>query len=534
MPEQYIITGTIAPADGVERAGITVQAFDRDLPSLERRRGTPPQMLGGGITDAEGRFQIIYTLEQFHGGEGIASFRRMRQENADLSFRVFDRAGQELNIKYIEVLDLKYRPDQIIFNVASPQELSIFVEVPQKPGISEYEQLIGLIAPVVEDLPLIELSDEDVVFLSNELSLEQQPEVRQRLEWLRRCALLAQDTNLPVEAFYGWGRKDVPAGFAELAAVPLKDLPAVLEKLTGLPADKLREALLASIEENIIPARIRERADAIADAIRRRAQKDVAVRLRLEREPTGEPLAGYMVTTFDADANNRDLGTDVTDVLGEFVVAYSVDVAGLDAEHNLRFRVRGPAIAEAVEVTDHIRPDASAVVSVRVSLPSVDPTLQQLRDAGHIDMPSEFIDMLEQKHAIRSLADIRRRGGLSRIPKLRALDVAATRRLDALADLDRLSSDLNETSALLDHHYDSVFAIATASRREFIALMTANRAGFSERRAIELHVAAKAQTDILDQIFAGIAIDFAAGIRPSSGFASGDYFPPFPKEQKHE
>jgi hypothetical protein len=58
MPDQYAINGTIAPADGTERAGIKVQAFDRDLPSLERRTGLAPQMLGEAIVDAEGLFQI--------------------------------------------------------------------------------------------------------------------------------------------------------------------------------------------------------------------------------------------------------------------------------------------------------------------------------------------------------------------------------------------------------------------------------------------------------------------------------------------
>jgi len=28
--------------------------------------------------------------------------------------------------------------------------------------------------------------------------------------------LLTQETNLPIEAFYAWGRKDVPATLAEL------------------------------------------------------------------------------------------------------------------------------------------------------------------------------------------------------------------------------------------------------------------------------------------------------------------------------
>jgi hypothetical protein len=102
MPEQYAITGIITPANGAERAGVRIQVFDRDLPSLERRAGSAPQMLGETATDAEWHFQITYTLEQFQSGEGVSLFRRLREQNADLSFRVFESTGQELSIRCIE------------------------------------------------------------------------------------------------------------------------------------------------------------------------------------------------------------------------------------------------------------------------------------------------------------------------------------------------------------------------------------------------------------------------------------------------
>ena len=91
MPEQYTITGTITIADGADRSDIKVQAFDRDLPSLERGTGSGPQMLGEAIADAEGRFHITYTLEQSQAGEGISTFRKSREKNADVRFRVFER-----------------------------------------------------------------------------------------------------------------------------------------------------------------------------------------------------------------------------------------------------------------------------------------------------------------------------------------------------------------------------------------------------------------------------------------------------------
>lgn len=334
MPEQYTITGTITPSDGAERAGVRVQAFDRDLPSRERRAGLGLQLLGEALADAEGRFHITHTLEQFESGEAMSTFRRSRAKNADVSFRAFDSSGQELNIKGIEALNREYRSDQIIFNAPTPLEVSIFVDGTRESGASEYERLIALIAPVVEDLPLIELSDDDIAFLSNELGLEQQRERLQHLEWLRRSTLLAQQSELPVEAFYGWGRKNVPAAFDELAAIPLDALPKALETLISRSEHELRTALLAAVEEQIIPPAWRERASAITSAVRRRTQIERTVRLRLEGEPDGEALAGYMVTAFDTEENSRDLGTDVTEPHGEFTVVY-FDAAAADIPRSL-------------------------------------------------------------------------------------------------------------------------------------------------------------------------------------------------------
>jgi len=492
-------------------------------------------MLGEVATDAEGRFRIIYTLEQFQSGEGQSTVRVSTGKRADLSFRVFDQNGTEIAIKGIEALHREYRPDQIIFNVPTPVDVTIFLDAPREStSTSEYEQLNRQLAPVIQDVPLAELSDEDAAFLGNELALEQQRDVQQRIEWLRRCALLAQETNLPIEAFYGWGRKDVPAQFSELAALPVKDLPSVLEKLSNLSDQNLTAVLLAAIEAKIVPPRLRERASVIISPIRRRAQKEYVLRLRLERAPSGETLAGFTVTTFDAEANNRDLGTDVTDALGEFAVAYFAANEAHAVERGLRFRVRGPGIGDPIEVRKRIRPDVDAPVGIRISFPDAQPTLRRLGGNSRIGLPDAILETLEKKHGIQSLADIRRIGGLGRIQELRAHDSAAALRLDALADLDRLSGDLNETSALLDRRYDSVVAIASASRKEFVAAMSTGKGTLIERRATELHIAAKAQVDILDQIFAGIAIDAANGIRPPSAFATGDYFPAFPQEQEHE
>lgn len=109
---------------------------------------------------------------------------------------------------------------------------------------------------------------------------------------------------------------------AELAAVLLKDLSLVLEKLTGLPDDKLRDALLKAIEENIIPASFRTRVDEIVRQLKRSDQILRAAVAQLLDEETKAVLAGYRVTTFEQDVLGENRGLDITDNEGRFSFSF--------------------------------------------------------------------------------------------------------------------------------------------------------------------------------------------------------------------
>jgi hypothetical protein len=521
MPEQYVINGTITPPEGFEHAGIKVQAFDRDLPSLERRRGPGPQMLGKeATTDAEGRFQINYTLDQFRSGEGIALFRRVHRQNADLSFYVIDRSGQELRIQRIEALNREFGPGENIFNAPAELEVSLFVDGPPQAGESEYEQLIALIAPVVEDLPLIDLSDEDIVFLINELGLEQQPDDQQHIEWLRRSSLLAQDTQVPVEAFYGWGRKDKPMVIAELAAVPLVDLPKVLEKLASLPEEELQRALLAAIEENIIPASFRERVDAIVRQFVRRGQVLHSVVSQLLDEDTKEPLADYTVTSFDKDAGDENRGLDITDNEGKFLFDFYVprEISPDATTRRFSFQVvtpQGETVPQGEPTVVDLNRLEGQIVSVKIKLPrpQVPPLEEQLQQA-QIQAPPELMEWLRGQE-IHTFADIRRRGGRIDSADLPQVDPAIVRQLEALADLDRVSSAVQVSKVLLDRGYDSVLAIADAPYTEFINVVTDEQTTLTALEVARLHVMATVQTNLLNNILAALAADTANGFNLS-------------------
>ncbi len=79
----------------------------------------------------------------------------------------------------------------------------------------------------------------------------------------------------------------------------------------------------------------------------------------------------------------------------------------------------------------------------------------------------------------------------------------------AYADLNRLSLAAPAMAALVEHGYDSVAAIADVARAEFVRAV-GERIGESE--AARLHATARAQTQVLDNILAGIAVDRANGL----------------------
>ncbi len=519
MPEKYTIIGGITAPEGLDRAGIKVQAFDRDLPSLERRTGSAPQMLGEAIADAEGRFQITYTLKLFSRGEGISQFSSSSEKKADLSFRVFDRTGQELTIRGIEALNREYLPDQTIFNVPPSIEVRIFIDAPQQAGTSEYEKLMALIAPVLEDLQLTELSDEDIFFLTNELGLEQQQEVQQRIEWLRRCALLAQETNLLIDAFYGWGRKDVPATLAELVVVPLKDLPKVLEKLTSLADDTLGDALLKAIAENIIPDGFRTRVAEVVRHLKRRVQVLHSVVAQLQDEETKEPLANYTVTTFDKDAGDENRGLDITDNEGKFLFDFYAprEIPANATPREFRLEVFSP-IGEKlpedglVSVDLHTMDRNIVPAPVKIPKPEIAAQQEQFKNVM-VDAPPELRTFLIEQQNIQTLADIRRKGGLRHLTDLPEVDPSFIRKLESLADLDRISPDVAVSDALLQKKFDSVLAIGDTPHSEFVAQVSNGNGALKELDAARLHVTASTQSRLLDNLRMGIAANHANGFK---------------------
>src|SRR5262245_57174093 len=64
MKNEFKVEGRILDLNKRPLVGVTVRAFDRDLPSLKR-----DELLGETITDAKGLYAIGFTEDKFRHGE---------------------------------------------------------------------------------------------------------------------------------------------------------------------------------------------------------------------------------------------------------------------------------------------------------------------------------------------------------------------------------------------------------------------------------------------------------------------------------
>src|SRR5258706_3405186 len=259
--KRFIIRGTVRDANGKPAIGVTIKAFDRDLRS-EEPLGQPI------ITDEDGRYEITYTAREFS---------RAEKGSADLRVAVFDPANRELVTS------------KIIYN-AQPEEVGDLGLSKETRGPSEYERLIAELTPTLRDVPLHQLDENDIDFLAGDTGQD-----RQHIAWLARAANLAHEsnsptgsdallrgTNIPAEAFYGWFRLNLPTDW---------------ESLGLLPISTLRNTLLAAIDQNIIPARLREEVEGILARVPNPQKQDLTNLLTMTNLPPDRMSA--VLTTAD-------------------------------------------------------------------------------------------------------------------------------------------------------------------------------------------------------------------------------------------
>jgi hypothetical protein len=177
-----------------------------------------------------------------------------------------------------------------------------------------------------------------------------------------------------------------------------------------------------------------------------------------------------------------------------------------------------PLPVQQTEVT--IEPDHAPGLVVRVPSPAApqppSPRLDELATSIRLNVPTKLLTALAIR-GIRTLGDIRSAGGIGDFDGV-AADNAALRSLEAHADLSRLSPDVHVNAALIEKGYTSALAIATASRETFVA---AARDALGEAGASQLHVAARTQVNVLNNLLTGRMLEPVVGEVSETGSPKG-------------
>jgi hypothetical protein len=182
-------------------------------------------LIGEAQTDATGNYQITYTAGQLHHAE----------DSADLMIRVLSADGRVLGAS------------PTLFD--APPVAVIDLEIPTSPTgrLSEWEETLGEITPILEGVALADLTDDDLAFLFGETRID-----RQHLEFVRQAAKLSKRTQIPAEAFYGWARENLLLN---------------LDQLLALPDSALGGALSKAVDANIVPVSLQSSLDGIMQHI---------------------------------------------------------------------------------------------------------------------------------------------------------------------------------------------------------------------------------------------------------------------------
>lgn len=476
----FVVTGTVIHPGKQSARGLVVGAFDRDL--------REEQALGQSMTDAEGRYQITYTREQF---------LRAEKARADLVLRVFNDVGAAVEIS----------PSDVHFNAEASAciDLHLTARGCEQVSVSEYELEVAMVESLLGELGLVDLTDEDVTFLHGDTGIE-----RAHLDLAVQDARLAEQTGLPRAVFYGIVRGGL------VRAKPQDPMDLDLERLLQRSSASLLESLESSIKMEIAPESLRADMDQIKRGIDRlrqtRRQNEqsrkpwVELSGQLVDDTSGETLEGYLVSVFDASGAIEPIARGTTNGRGE----YKFRVRGRDSgPQELHFAVHDPRQALVARLDRTI--DLDEVRSLELSIerfPQLPPGHQIQIDDVPLELPEKLSAVLAEKQ-IRTLADLR--------TYRHDVDVAdvltgeAGRRLEAHSVLSLLPSKTATNELLIDAGHTSPVAIADLPRADFLHSVAES---FDAREAGRVYEASVAATTTIENLSVEVLANLANGIEP--------------------
>jgi ribosomal protein L7/L12 len=488
--DEFIVHGKVTLPNGEPAGHFLVRAYDRDLRSKE--------LLGEATTLKDGKYRVRYSSENFSKAE---------KQSADLVVRVHNELGLPLQAEFSR--------EGTIFNAENEEEVNVQILKGEPIIPSEYEKLTSFLTPLLDGATLVSLTDEEIEFLVHESEIEEFedefPAGASSIAYLSESAKRSEETGLQTEVFYGWARliKGLISKDGD------KALRLNLEKLLENNNEKLIKTLQSSVEDNIIPKKMEDQLERIADLLNRlRNEKSLKEREdwktyeiqgRLLNTENEEPLSGFNVTAKDLKANStfQNLGTITTGPDGNFSFELQVPGNESDASREIEWIVTAPSNEEVHRETVAIVPGADELFTLTVTVPK--PKLPG-EDIKVNDLPLELSGELKgilESNGITNMAHLLKKGGVAQLSEMPdgLRDSEEVRQLQGFAHLSLLSPDLEpeikikQSQSLMTHGYYNPHDIANESLSDFQNNLSEE---LSAEHLVQLYNVGKAQSFLLD------------------------------------
>ncbi len=446
---------------------VTVRVWDEDFRSRE--------LLGEvrlpGIFSVSATYTVEYSSDQFEQAEALTADVSVEAEATTPAGKLFGASEITFNARDNIRIDVVLQP----------------VAISPEPRLSELEQLLQALEPIRQGVDPADFTlERDIPFLVEELVRRpgtlnrlERIQLRQRLQFSRSADQLAHTTQIPLAAFYGWFRRD---------------LPTELNALLDLPITRLREELEAAIRENIIPD-ITAQIPEILDRIRSlRFQEGRLVSHRfvglLIDDETDQPLAGYSIRVEDLDAEPEDqaAGTVYTDGQGFFILNFVLPGDAPEGATRRLLLTISEDETENLAVTEVLATaNQDDVAEIRV----------QLRDDDRGNVPIQEVAPIE-------LAQRLQQQGITTLQALLAnpdltddTDSAGLERLRAVAKLRVLTPNLDDPALLLESGNLSLLDVGRNTRADFVRT---HHERLGDAQAASLQFAAKEYRKVMSHL----------------------------------
>lgn len=440
------ISGTVSQG-GAPVAGVSVQAFDRDL-----RRS---QSLGTATTAPDGTYDVSYRRSEY---------QRAERGTADVFLRVRNEVGTRL------------AQTETRFNVDTNATIDVDINPDIDISPTVYARLRSELVPLLDGRVVRRLTEDDVEFLTRELNLPERsayPDGRAGLTNLVRAATLAGKTPFDEKLLYGilWARTD-GVSRRSLATAEAETLVSDLRSAV--------EAGVVRLDTDGLTERLGDGIDRLSRAIEIETKTEARATVRFET-PEGEPLVDYGVRVSDPDDDRKQRRFE-TDSAGEFTVSF-MHAPDATPSRTVRISVYNDAGATVHDETTTVTDDSPTVLTVSDRAPGLSGSrsLESLRSAGGVDVPATGMSNT-------NLSALRRASAVT--------PASSSDSVDALATFD-LTTTPATGSALSARGYRNQVDIATTPPRQF---QTTMQGPLSPDESLLVHAKASAQTHLMDSM----------------------------------